>query len=266
MRIVTYNRFGLFHLKEFSRNEVFSAIKNAFFTMDEYLHPSTDYKINSRQDISYILGSSVPVGDCFYERSTVLVELKPNIEETFKQFPSTTKNEINQILKMNAGAFTMDSNPSKMKITAFKTVFKDFAKVIGMDGLDENYLTSLQRSGALYISDITDESGNILIFHVYRVSQDRPELLHSYRNVFIGQKQYISKVNRYCHWLDMCHFAKAGFTTYDFGGFYKGDDEKHLNINKFKLSFGGNVTVLFNSILYNSRKAKLFKKIKGSGV
>jgi len=260
MRIITYNRFGFFNLKGFSRTEFISSLKNLFFAMDEYLHPADNCEINSKCDITYVLGSSAPIGEFNYERPTVFVELQSNIEETFKQFPATTKNEITQITKLNSTEFAMDFNPSKKKIISFKNLFKDFAKVIGMDGLDTNYLLALKDCGALYISDIKDNLGTVLVFHVYRVSKNRPELLHSYRNVFVEQKQYISKVNRYCHWLDMCYFAKAGFKQYDFGGFYIGEDQKHLNINKFKQSFGGSITVLYNSILYNSTKARLIQK------
>jgi len=260
--VISFKRFDFFKFDFCSLQEIIPKIKYLFFSIEEHLHPSDDVPILPKHDITYITGSVKPLGADYYERPTILVELKPNIEDTFKQFSATSQNEIRQIITSNSCTFEMHSNLTESELKRFKTLFNEFARTIGMNTFDIDYLLALNNSGALYISEIKNADNQVLIFHVYRVSKSRPELLHSYRNIFIDQKQYISKANRYCHWLDICYFANDGYTIYDLGGFYQGSDEKHLNINKFKLSFGGNVVVLYNSILYNSFKAKTFRAIK----
>jgi hypothetical protein len=45
----------------------------------------------------------------------------------------------------------------------------------------------------------------------------------------------------------MLRLRELGFTSYDFGGWYSGqDDEAKLNINRFKEGFGGQVATQYN--------------------
>ncbi len=46
----------------------------------------------------------------------------------------------------------------------------------------------------------------------------------------------------------MLRFREMGFTTYDLGGWYSGqDDLEKLNINRFKEGFGGRVAPQYNT-------------------
>jgi hypothetical protein len=250
--------------KDVSEKSKVIKYRRSFFSMEEHLHERNDSIVNSKNDIIYILGTLAPYGEGYYERPTLLIDLTPGIEDVFKQFSATTKNEINQMIRADNCRYHMIVSPTDKEISKYGCLFNDFAQSINIKTCDVNYLAALNRNGYLYISLIEDKDGAVVIMHFYRVSNIRPELLYSYRSkTHNDEKQNsFSKLNRYCHWQDICYFAKEGFRNYDFGGFYHGTDEKQLNVNSFKLSFGGSHKVLYNSIIYNTPKAKIFKFIK----
>jgi hypothetical protein len=62
-----------------------------------------------------------------------------------------------------------------------------------------------------------------------------------------AQQNLTSRANRYLHWLDMFRFGESGIDTYDFGGWYSGqEDQEKLRINQFKEGFGGTVASQYN--------------------
>jgi hypothetical protein len=251
-------------IKDISEKNKIIKYKRSVFSIEEHLHERDGAFADSKSDIIYVFGTQIPYGEVFYERPTILIDLTPEMEDVFKQFSATTKNEINQVIRADNCKYSMISTPTKDEISYYCDLFNDFAQSIHIKTCDVSYLVSLNRNGSLYIGLIEDDESKILIMHFYRVSNIRPELLYSYRGkTSSNEKQnFLSKLNRYCHWKDMYFFSQKGFQNYDFGGFYRGTDKKQLNVNSFKLSFGGSYKVLYNSIIYNTPKAKIFKFIK----
>jgi hypothetical protein len=72
-------------------------------------------------------------------------------------------------------------------------------------------------------------------------------------------RQMVGRANRLLHFEDMRYFKNQEVTTYDFGGYSaEKADQKHMAINAFKDSFGGQLLVETNYISY-----PLFLAVRG---
>jgi len=116
--------------------------------------------------------------------------------------------------------------------------------------------------------------GDYLCMHAYLIDKVilKARLLYSITsfkdNTDNDMKAFIGRANRYLHYKDIQYFKKEGYIEYDLGGYaYNSNDEKLININNFKDSFGGDLkyephlkSPLF--ILVKNAK-KIFKLFRG---
>jgi hypothetical protein len=242
--------------------------RGLIFTFEEFLHtcPSADAP---RADFSYITGAESPVGKYTYSRPTILIDLRPSPEAIFYRFQDSTRNKINHITKNDLCHHQIISNPTENDLRTLQSYFDPFARQFGIQPLQLNYLRALAGQDRLCICYVYDRNEILLTGHIYRISQLRPEMLYSFKVIDPGASRehinFISKANRYSHYCDMLYFRSLGFDVYDFGGVSAGLDSgnvKWMNIDIFKMSFGGQVKVYHNSILYNSLKSRTYLRLK----
>jgi len=134
--------------------------------------------------------------------------------------------------------------PSPIDIERFCDFYDLFAKSRGLGKICRARLGAYISDGKLAFSRICDEEGAILVWHAYYCARKRARLLYSAsvagRGVSHDTGALAGRANRLLHWLDMIELRAAGFSTYDFGGWYEGiEDEAKLGINAFKEQFGG---------------------------
>lgn len=98
-----------------------------------------------------------------------------------------------------------------------------------------------------------------LVFHSYVYSQDDSKVRFYYSaSPFRQEKEEserIGRINKGLHWFDFRTFKEQGIKIYDWGGIANPDNPD--GIGKFKLSFGGQVVLLYNIITANSLKGKI---------
>jgi hypothetical protein len=244
--------------------------RGLIFTFEEFLH-SYSAAQNSGADFSYVTGIEFPVGLYSYPRATIINDLLPSAEAIFNNYQDSTRNKINQVIKKDLCRHKVISSPSDQDLQKLKALFDPFAGSAGIESLQMPYIRALMLAGRLCICYVYDRDNTILTGHVYRVSALRPELLHSFRTRDKDKSperiNFISKANRYSHYLDMLHFKSQGFDEYDFGGVSIGtgsEDPKWKNIDNFKASFGGQLRVFHNSILYNTVKSRVYLRLRGN--
>jgi lipid II:glycine glycyltransferase (peptidoglycan interpeptide bridge formation enzyme) len=112
------------------------------------------------------------------------------------------------------------------------------------------------------VSFVRDSSGDILAASSYLLTPSRVRGLWAgaaYRSTTDQTRRtLIGRANRLLYWRDMLRFKQAGFSIFDFGGFYAGsEDEERLRVNGFKLEFGGQVLNEFNCEIGITAKGKL---------
>lgn len=131
-------------------------------------------------------------------------------------------------------------NPSESKEN-FISIYNDFAKQRGINGLSIDKLTELSDNLKLTSTSI---NGVIIAVHSYLVDNNLKivRLLHTGNQRFSDKldPNMIARYNKFLHYMDMRKFKQDGFQIYDWGGFALHTHDKGLQgINKFKESFGG---------------------------
>ena len=95
------------------------------------------------------------------------------------------------------------------------------------------------------------KAGNPLVWHSYFVYGNRCRPIYSashYRYTNDTQmRSLIGRANRWLHWQDMLKFKEIELCNYDWGGWHTGNDSVLLKINKFKESFGGVQTTVYDA-------------------
>lgn len=164
----------------------------------------------------------------------------------FSSFSKTVQTEVKQAEKYGVACmFTDDAE----RFTAF---YNEFAVSRQIDATSMRRLQEMQPF--LKIS-IAAYNGEWLAAHSYLIDREAciVRLMHaaSQRLNTDIDKQLTGKANKLLHYFDMMQFKQEGFTMYDFGGYANNTADKGLQgINKFKLSFGGSVTVCKNYVTY----------------
>jgi hypothetical protein len=118
-----------------------------------------------------------------------------------------------------------------------------FAASKGIPLADRVTLDRYAAEKRLRVSSIAS-GDETLVWHVYYTWRHRAVSLYSasfYRaQSDPARRALVGVANRYHKWRDILTFKDAGFTVFDFGGWYEGTtDPDRLRINKFKEDFAG---------------------------
>lgn len=165
---------------------------------------------------------------------TTQIDLSGKIDEIFKRYNSTTRNEIRKAEKLNI---------------TFKQIvtWEDLVIKVGVD-IAESYgfiKNDLCRGFLVFISyGIDGKSWYSLHILVSRAKWMR--LLISVRNQN-EDMNIVGYANRALHHYTIGLAKVRGYQVYDFGGIAKNTtDKKKEGINKFKIGFGGKEVVYYN--------------------
>jgi hypothetical protein len=128
----------------------------------------------------------------------------------------------------------------------FCEFYDEFAIRVRQPKLRRDWLALLAASNTLLFSRVAETGGPTLVWHGYLCGQSRVTLLYSASSftagTATGSRNRMGRAHRYQHWQDLLRFKDNQISLYDFGGWYHGqDDQKRLQINRFKEEFGGEV-------------------------
>ena len=176
----------------------------------------------------------------FIRRSfhTVEVVIDNELEEIFRNFNSTTKNEIRKVDKK----FDAIHQPVE-DIEEYIGFYNNFAGNIGLKKVHHDTLVPYKEN--LCITKAMVNNSNITM-HAYLADDNNRivRLLTSSRAFdAIGvSRNEIAYINRWHHWEDIKYFKNKKYDIYDFGGYAKDSGDKKLDqINKFKTGFSKNI-------------------------
>ena len=95
------------------------------------------------------------------------------------------------------------------------------------------------------------------VYHVYFCGGEESCLCYSVSNYRddSSKRNLAGRMNKLLHVKDMQWFKDKGYSLYDWGNISSSDTPN--GIDKFKMSFGGDVVTLYNSFVGNSIKGKL---------
>jgi len=135
--------------------------------------------------------------------------------------------------------------------------------------LDRLWVSAMAKAELLEVSRIADASGNTLVWHGYHRNSQRATLLYSaslFRDANTAEyRNKVGRANRYLHWEDIKRLKTEGISTYDFGGWYEGsEDKERLRINKFKEQFGGEIVRNYICERGLTLKGALFLRLRRS--
>jgi lipid II:glycine glycyltransferase (peptidoglycan interpeptide bridge formation enzyme) len=140
---------------------------------------------------------------------------------------------------------------AECELNRFVGFYDMFARHKALPSANRAKLNALAAAGQLAMTRISTRDGSDLVWHAYVCVAGRARLLSS-ASLFrlstdASQRYLVGRANRLCHWRDMLLFRSAGFSWYDFGGWYAGSESaEQLRINAFKQEFVGARAVSYN--------------------
>jgi hypothetical protein len=218
----------------------------------------------SGADVIEFLQHPRPVGGApFQEAWTLLVELTPPPAQLRAAMNKTTRYEIKRAEERDGLHYSSwDASSRALPLDAFLRFFNRFAASKGLDRAPAQRLRAMARAGVLDLSCATDGDGTVLVWHAHLRAPGRVRLLHS-TSLFREQqnsadRSRIGRANRWHHWRDMLRFRDEGFSTFDLGGWYAGEDDAELlRINQYKQAFGGRLVKEYNFSIAGSTRGRL---------
>jgi hypothetical protein len=104
--------------------------------------------------------------------------------------------------------------------------------------------------------------GQILSWHAYVRTPERVRLHTTISDMDPARdskwNNMVGRAHRLHHWQDMLRFKADGVRIYDFGGVYRGtEDREQMNIAQFKQSFGGYFADTYDAVLPLTAKGRL---------
>jgi len=181
---------------------------------------------------------------------TLWIDLSADPDSILGAMNRDTRYKINRAAK-DGVVYEFQRQPDADWLAQFRDLYDRFALSKGLAPSNGTRLEAMLRQGALDLSRMRGPDGEILVWHAHVRSQQRARLLHSasiFREMEKNAAAVIGRANRLCHWADMQRFRGEGLATFDFGGWYGGnEDQAKLRINEFKRGFGGAVVPQYNS-------------------
>lgn len=174
--------------------------------------------------------------------------LDKSMKELFSKYTSTIKNEIRRSKRENVQiGFIKD-------IEDFRKFYDCFANEKGIPKADEALLNGYQKNLVITCATFDNKT---LSAHAYIIDKQSSIVRLLYSSSIRFNKDvdlnFISRANKFLHYKDMEYFKVKGFLTYDFGGYANNTQEiQTQGINRFKLSFGGEIVRYYDYYSYLS--------------
>jgi hypothetical protein len=107
-----------------------------------------------------------------------------------------------------------------------------------------------------------DKDGNFLSWHAYVLAPKHVRLHTTISDMDPARgsqwNNYVGRAHRQHHWQDMMDFKAEGIESYDFGGVYRGsEDKEQMNIARFKQLFGGSFADTYDAVLPLTLKGRV---------
>jgi lipid II:glycine glycyltransferase (peptidoglycan interpeptide bridge formation enzyme) len=182
---------------------------------------------------------------------TIVLDLTQSPEDLLAKMKSHTRYKIRRAAEKDGLEYIHAQHAQSEAFRAFVDHMDECNALKNLPRVSRERLLILAGRGALDVSFVRDSSGAMLAASSFVVTTSRVRGLYagaSYRGTNDpSRRSLIGRANRYLYWRDILRFRDNGIRTFDFGGYYTGDqDEEKVRINGFKDEFGGVVINEFN--------------------
>lgn len=205
--------------------------------------------------------AALPVGR-WSDKHTLIVDLAADEGSRLARCSKDTQYQIRRAGAKDGLRAVFVGGAEREAFDAFCDFYDRFAALKSLAGCDRAYLRALVDAGALALG-CASRADEALVWHSYVLAGTRARLLHSASlqraTADSSFRTLVGRANRWLHWQDMAALAAAGFTEYDFGGWYAGHtDRAKLGINAFKQEFGGVLRHEFDGVAPLSWRGRLY--------
>jgi len=200
-------------------------------------------------------------GDC-EPKHTVIMDLLEDEEHLLARVEKSTRYQLRRAAERDNLLYEHWADDDVDSVIAeFVQYYDSFAAEKGISSISSDHLKLMAGAGVLAASRVGVRGEPSLVWHLHFKDQKRARLLNSaslFRNRDSSFRNLVGRANRYAHWEDIRRFRSDGLTTYDFGGWYAGDEDAQLlGINRFKEQFGGQIVKDYNCEKAVSLKGRL---------
>ena len=197
---------------------------------------------------------------------TLYTDLTESEEEINKKISKNYRYEIRRAQRENINVHFLKGKEvfeNSVILTNFEQTYNNmFVQKKMKNRINMKYIIAALESDAMILSIAIDgKTGQVLVYHAYVTDNNNALLLYSASNLWKDKESgnLIGYANKYLHWEDMCYMKRTGRKNFEWGGI--SSKEKPNGIDKFKISFGGEIIQLNNCIIANSVKGRLYVKI-----
>lgn len=179
-------------------------------------------------------------------RHTLITDLRQDETAIFDNFPKDTRNQIRRCEREQH--FSLNLHTSMEQLIS---LYDTFAQTRGLSSYSMQDATSFGHDNYRIFS--IEHEGKPIICHMYLLSAETgvSNLLISAAtdkyNDDQDMRRAMGHANRCLHWQGMKQLKASGFHTYDWGGYALDTDDPALQgINRFKKTFNGQLTPIYN--------------------
>jgi lipid II:glycine glycyltransferase (peptidoglycan interpeptide bridge formation enzyme) len=201
-------------------------------------------KINKKNiitDLDYTI-----LTDLRESEDSLLSKIKKNVAYEIKR----AKNENIKISRF----FSKDLLEHNDILNDFELVYFEFSKLIGLNEVEKAYdkptINSYIENDCFLLTCAEYENGKV--YHAYVCDDKNTVLIFSASDFRSGNvdKALAGRANKLLHWNDILYFKENGLFLYDWGNISSIDNPN--GIDRFKMSFGGTPTKIYNIFVANS--------------
>ena len=203
---------------------------------------------------------------------TIFSDLTKTTQEIISASSKTVRYEVNKCAKesISVSFYTADDiKRNKSIIDEFEKAYIDFATELGNDDV----LKAYKRSKINHYVDCNcimlskAHKDDVVVYHLYCYGGNECVLNYSVSNFRAdsAKRNLAGMMNKFLHIKDIDWFRDKGVSTYDWGNISSSINPN--GIDKFKMSFGGEIVTVYNSFVGNTFLGRvlvvLYKMVRG---
>jgi hypothetical protein len=195
-------------------------------------------------------------------RPTILIDLTRPEDELLAAVNTHTRKVLRQAVREHvtiASAMPLDESTWNAFLEAYWKMWRRKAKA-GALGIGQ--LRELIAHDRFDLTVSRSADGQILSWHAYVRTPERMRLHTTISDMDPSRdskwNNMVGRAHRLHHWQDMLRYKAEGMKLYDFGGVYRGtEDREQMNIAHFKQSFGGHFADTYDAVVPLTLRGRL---------
>lgn len=244
-------------------------IKEKIYTYERVIFPENQVK--SDADITRYMRfydeKKVPQNVKRDTYVTPVTDLTLPIDEIQKQYSKDVRYEIRRAARENIEFQIFDNlnaNKDANFVRELAEKYYTFCDVIGQphlkDNLDMMEFLEFVKNENLIVSKAEFENG--WTYHIYQVDGKNAMLWFSFSDYRKegANRSMAGWANRGLHNYDILYFKEHGYEIYDWGNI--ASFENPNQIDKFKMSFGGEIKTVYGCFIGNTLKGRILIKLR----